>query len=188
VVYIQWGEHFVKDPKKDSGEASYKLGGTVTAHYFEVQARNSDNFNLQVELQSIATTGNSEGSIIRLGWKRDGFVYFILSGTEGQFASTNPPVAWMQSNLSTLGPRPLQHLCIPGSHNSGMCPPSSASFPVDRWVITQKYPISRQLELGVRYLDCRPVISAGCFVAGYYADVPTLGWQGLFILSQWTHK
>jgi len=156
----------------------------VTPHSFEVQARSS---KLQVELRSITTKGNSEGSIIPLGWKSDGFVYFILSGTEGHFTSTRPPIAWMQSNLSTLGPRPLRHLCIPGSHNSGMSR-SSSSTVINHWIITQRGPIISQLKIGVRYLDCRPVLSGGFFVSGYYSDLHTLGWQGSSILSQWTHK
>ena len=65
---------------------------------------------------------------------------------------------------------------------------SSPSALADRWTITQRGPISSQLKLGVRYLDCRPVISDGCFLTGNYTDVPVLGWQGSFILPQWTYK
>jgi len=186
-AYIEWGESIFKDSTKDVGEARYKLSGTP--HTFEVGARNTHGFNLQVKLKSIATTGNPKGSIIQLGWKRDGVVYFILSGTEGQFASSNPPIAWMQSNLSALGHRSLRHLCIPGSHNSAMSCFNKGTLlptvlPADGCIITQRGPISSQLELGVRYLDCRPVMKAGCFVAGYYSDQPLIGWQGSFIIPQ----
>jgi len=159
----------------------------VTPHSFEVQARSSDGYKLQVELRSIATMGNRTGSTIRLGWKHNGCVYFILSGIEGQFTSTNPPIAWMQSNLGTLGHRSLRHLCIPGSHNSGMSRSNSGAV-VNHWIITQRGPISSQLKIGVRYLDFQPVISDGCFVSGYYSEVHALGLQGSFILSQWTYK
>ena len=159
----------------------------ITPHSFEVQAHSSDGYKLQVVLQSIATRGNPKGSIIWLGWKRNGSVCFILSGTEGQFTSTKPPIAWMQSNLSTLGPRLLRQLCIPGSHNSGMSSSSSGTV-INHWIITQRCPISSQLKLGVRYLDFQPIISGGYFVSGYYSDLHALRWQGSFILSQWTHK
>lgn len=128
----------------------------------------------------MSTQGNPQGSIISLGWVHDGEVFFILTGTNGQFCSTNPPAAWMQANLGVLGSRPLRNICVPGSHDAGMYKlTGGTAFASEDLVLTQLNPIGTQLALGVRYFDLRPVITGGQFSTGHYSDLGgVLGWQG----------
>jgi hypothetical protein len=175
-VYIEWDQGVFTTESDDCAEIQYSLEGTP--HTFQVQADASHGFHLQVILDGISTTGNPLGGTIPLGWKHDGVVAWFLSGKVGQFSSSNPPASWMQANLSMIGDRALRHLCIPGSHESGM----SVNHPgtavgVSDAVLTQKVSIGNQLVLGARYFDCRPVISSGQFVSGHYSYLND-EWQG----------
>ncbi|GJE88633.1 PLC-like phosphodiesterase [Phanerochaete sordida] len=177
-VYVEWKEGILVDESNDGGEVHYSVQGTSST--FQVEARApSGQYDLQVYYDGLSTANNPQGSIIKLGWKHDGDVVFILSGREGHFSSTNPPSDWMQQNLATLGARPLRHLCIPGSHDSGMStvdgktPLANANN-----VLTQSEPIATQLFLGARYFDTRPVIAGGAYKTGHYSDIDVLGWQG----------
>lgn len=88
--------------------------------------------------------------------------------------------SWMHENLSVLGSRPLRHLCIPGSHDSGMStfvPGTLGAAPCN--TVAQVTGVLGQLQLGVRYFDIRPVISGNQFLTGHYTNTNTaLGWQG----------
>ena len=122
---------------------------------------------------------NPQGSTINLGWNHDGDVVFILSGSEDSFSSTNPPSDWMQANLGVLGDRPIRHICIPGSHDSGMSlVDGKTALANENNVITQTVSVGTQLSLGARYFDVRPVIANGAFKTGHYSDIDVLGWQG----------
>lgn len=65
---------------------------------------------------------------------------------------------WMKNSLSVLGDKQLDAICMPGSHDAGM-----SEFNVKIGLggpnntLTQTFGIARQLELGVRYFDIRPV-------------------------------
>jgi hypothetical protein len=180
-VYVEWDQGIFTTEGDDAGEAQYSLEGTP--YTFQVQARGSPDFHLQVVLDGISTVGNPQGSIIPLGWKHDGIVEWFLSGKVGHFSSSNPPASWMQANLSMIGDRALRHLCMPGSHDAGMSVlHASTAFVGERNVLTQKVSIGDQLVLGARYFDCRPVISSGQFVSGHYSDLgDPLGWQGKLV-------
>jgi hypothetical protein len=91
--------------------------------------------------------------------------------------------AWMQKNIGLLGSRPLRHLCIPGSHDSGMStfiPGTAGAAPCN--TVTQLTGVLGQLQFGVRYFDIRPVISGGQYGTGHYSllNLPLIGpsWQG----------
>lgn len=90
--------------------------------------------------------------------------------------------AWMQKNLSSIGRKNLRQLCMLGTHDSGMGVYSSGTpFASPCNTVTQTTKILGQLELGARYFDIRPVVSAGEFYTGHYTEIDVLGlksWQG----------
>lgn len=177
-IYIEWDTNILHNSADDAGEATYRL---PTGEQFQIQARAPGrNFNLQVLLDGIATQGNRQGDTISLGWEKSGYVNWILSGSNGQYSSSNPPPNWMAQNLATLGSKSLAQITIPGSHDSGMgvfqqgTPFSTASN-----TQTQRLTLDDQLRAGSRYFDLRPVISGGVYTAGHYDFVePLNSWQG----------
>lgn len=178
VVYVEWDGDVFSSTSDDAGEATYTLGETDLN--FQVQARASSGFTLQIAFENLATPGNPQGSILNLGWNHDGYVNFILSGQEGNFTSSNLPTSWMQDNLTILGSRSLRQICIPGSHDAGMSVRASSTVGAfDCNTLTQTMSILDQLQAGVRYFDVRPVISAGEFLTGHYGHIlGDLTWQG----------
>lgn len=146
---------------------------------FQIQARNTNGFTLQVLLMSLKISGVPERDTINLGFVHDGTVEFLLVETNGRF-TTALPVAWLQSNLKTLGHRKLRNLCIPGSHDAGMSSLNGKTlFATECNVITQTKDIAGQLACGVRYFDIRPTIHGGLYFTGHYSDISQIGtWQG----------
>ncbi|KAG9011571.1 hypothetical protein FRB94_008140 [Tulasnella sp. JGI-2019a] len=185
-IYVEWKQGLLVNLKDSAGNATYRLQGTD--HTFQVQARSSSNstsgFYLQIVLKSITTQSLTQGSIVNLGWAHDGLVTFVLSGSDDMcgFSSTNGPVDWMHRNLTMLGNRQLRHICMPSTHDAGMSQlHAHTAFVSERNVLTQTQPVLAQLNLGSRYLDVRPVISAGKYTTGHYSAVDTpvyKGWQG----------
>ena len=177
---VEFDENVFHKKSDDGGEVGYSLSGTSAT--FQLQARApKGKFKLQAYLDGLATVNNPQGSIIDLGWHKDGVTPFVLSGKTDKFSSSNPPTDWMQKNLSTLGNRQLRHLCIPGSHDSGMSVITGhTGFADPALVLTQSHNVATQLALGARYFDIRPVLSAGAFATGHYSKVPVgpIGWQG----------
>lgn len=93
--------------------------------------------------------------------------------------STLDTANWMKNNMAWLGNRTLKQLCVPGTHNSGMNTFSGGtSFSRPCNTLNQSQSILKQLELGVRYFDIRPVISGGVFKTGHYSKVGRFTWQG----------
>jgi hypothetical protein len=90
--------------------------------------------------------------------------------------------AWMSENLSTLGPKTLRQLCLPGTHDAGMStfvPGTAFATPCN--TLTQTSSILGQLQLGSRYFDIRPVIHGGQFYTGHYTELSIARrntWQG----------
>ncbi|THH20231.1 hypothetical protein EW146_g1105 [Bondarzewia mesenterica] len=169
-IYVEWDEGFLTNVSDDGGEASYALAETNCS--FQVQARANNGFQLKVYFEELATLNNPLHTVLKLGWDHDGAVSFVLSGTAGHFTSNNPPPAWMQSNISTLGNRPLRRICLPGSHDAGMSIISGGTigaFPCN--CLTQNASVAGQLSMGSRYFDIRPVISAGHYYTGHYSQV-----------------
>ena len=177
-VYVEWDQGIGKKQSDDGGEQYYALSGT--AHTFQLHARApGGKFTLQAYFDGVATPNNPQGSILDLGWHHDGNTIFILSGTEGHFSSVHPPSSWMQSNISTLGPRPIRHLCMPGSHDAGMSIlDGKTAFATPDNTQTQTISIANQLLLGSRYFDLRPVIASGQYKTGHYSNLDVVGWQG----------
>jgi len=175
-VYVEWNEAPFHEWGDDGGEAAYQLQGTDLE--FQVQARGRNEFHLQIAFTDIATHGNPKGSVLNLGWIHNGAVNFILSGEPGCLNSSNPPISWMQSNMSLLQERTLREICIPGSHDSGMSIYTSGTTGTnDCNTLTQSTGIKGQLQYGARYFDIRPVISAGQYFTGHYGDLPLVDAQ-----------
>ncbi|KAF5662965.1 variant-surface-glyco phospholipase C [Fusarium heterosporum] len=169
-TYVEFDHGIFTTRSDTNGYVVYDLEGTN--HSFTVKVRDSPS-NISVELGSVAAVNNPKGSTINLGWRHDGNVSFVLSGKEGSFHTLNPPIDWMQQSLSTMGKRSLSQICMLGTHNAGMSFVSHSDFPnglVDDYVLCQSTPVLGQLTLGSRYLDVRPLISAGEFWTGHYAS------------------
>lgn len=152
-----------------SGSCSYTLDGTGCKFHVQVNDQPS---RIKVRLENIETPNNSDGEWIDLGWQHDGAVYFVLSGQQGSFSSSNPPIDWMHQNMNTLGSKTLSQVCMPGSHDAGMGEITwSDHFPteiIELFTQTQSRTIFSQLQCGSRYLDIRPEISSGETWTGHY--------------------
>ncbi|KAI0696458.1 PLC-like phosphodiesterase [Cytidiella melzeri] len=179
-VWLEFDESIFHDKSDDAGSVQYTLSGTSAT--FQLWARAPGRkYTLQADLDGIATTNNAQGSTINLGWTDNGVTPFILSGTLDKLSSSNPPSDWMQQNLSTLGHRQLRHLCMPGSHDSGMSIITGhTGFADPAITLTQTNDIGGQLALGARYFDIRPIIAAGAYKTGHYSkiNVEVIAWQG----------
>lgn len=179
-VYVEWDENILKTKSDDAAEATYTLANTDNVN-FQVQARATNGFVLQVAFLNLATEGNPVGSVVNLGWEHNGYVNFILTGTEGNYVSTGLPTAsWMSDNLSLIGSSPLEKISIVGTHDSGMCEiTGNTAFGFKCNTITQTNDIGGQLNLGARYFDIRPVISGGDYYTGHYGYISQIkSYQG----------
>lgn len=84
----------------------------------------------------------------------------------------------MQDSLSQIGCQPLRHLCLPGSHDTGMSTlDGHTSLSNDQNTKTQNLDVAGQLAQGARYFDIRPVIAGGHYKTGHYTKVGPL-YQG----------
>ncbi|HEY1750055.1 MAG TPA: exo-alpha-sialidase [Caulobacteraceae bacterium] len=91
------------------------------------------------------------------------------------------PANWMGQTWSTIGPKTLSAISLPGSHDSGVSVLTrGTSMSNSCNTQTQSIPIAKQLALGCRYFDLRPVIWGGVWYVGHFGPVPipTLGMQG----------
>lgn len=173
-VYVEWDT--AHNRNDDGGEVTYEISNP-DRNSFQLQARGKGGFKLQ-NLFNFALQNNAAGSTIPLGWKHDGHVNFVLSGSQGSFTGSNPPTAWMQANIQSLGPRTLRQIVMPGSHDAGMSVRTggtAGSFPCN--TLTQTKSVAEQLKSGARYFDIRPVISGGAFFTGHYSKIGE-SWQG----------
>ncbi len=87
---------------------------------------------------------------------------------------------WMQDNMGLLGSKALKDITITGSHDSGMSVSNSKTLgAADCNTITQTNDILKQLNLGIRYFDVRPIIGGGDYYTGHYSNIgEDLGGQG----------
>lgn len=145
----------------DGAEATYQIVGHPTGASFTVQARGSGQRRIQVQYHDhLASLNNPENSLIDLGWERDGAVPFILAGDgiDTPFISSNPPVAWMQATLPTIGNKELREVCRLGSHDSGASEITRSYIGIKHNVLTQSGNVYQQLINGARSFDIRPVV------------------------------
>ena len=179
--YVEFDQGIFTTRSDTRGSVLYTLEGTE--HSFRLHIKDQPS-RISVEYASLETTNNPRGSSFELGWRHDGIVSFVLSGKQGSFHSTNPPVDWMQRNRTTLGNRPLSQICILGTHDAGMSVVSQSAVPgglINDYVLTQSSSILGQLIYGSRYFDIRPQISGGQFWTGHYTG--KLGGRGESLAS-----
>lgn len=169
--YVEFKQSWRTTRSDTTGHCTYALEGTDCKFHIQV---NDEPSNIKVRLENIETPNNANGSWINLGWEHDGIKYFIMSGKQGAFSSSNPPSDWMHQNIKTLGPRTLSHICMPGTHDAGMGEITwSDNIPttiIDVFTQTQSRKIFDQLQYGSRYFDIRPEISSGETWTGHYGD------------------
>ncbi|PVH84474.1 hypothetical protein DL98DRAFT_77398 [Cadophora sp. DSE1049] len=179
--YIEWW--YDHGPNGDcGGEATYELVGSPEPASFTVQARQNKGKRIEVQYgDEPSSIGNPIGSLITLGFKRDGTVLFVLAGNEtGSYISTNAPIAWQQATLSTIGSKSLRELAMPASHDAGMSQVTRYYGGVAHNTQTQSVHIYQQLVYGARWLDIRPVLRKGKWYTNHLSAVPGLGYQGAF--------
>lgn len=145
--------------------------GTVT-----YQAAGSQAINLDFDNPFVGSSSYSGGAAVEYALSTS-----VNGGNNATVTYTLNVSSWMQENLGSLGSRPLRHLCIPGSHDSGMSTFVSGTVgaaPCN--TVAQVTGILGQLQLGIRYFDVRPVISGDQFLTGHYTNTnnSVLGWQG----------
>jgi len=80
------------------------------------------------------------------------------------------PENWMQASLPLIVDRSLREICLPASHDAGMSRRTGGTlFGTESVVLTQTHTVGRQLELGIRLFDIRPVIGGNRYVCGHYS-------------------
>ncbi|CAH1392321.1 unnamed protein product [Nezara viridula] len=110
---------------------------------------------------------------------RTSFIWLCLSNALSIGGSVLDTANWMKDHVTLFGFRTLRQLCIPGSHNSGMNELNGGTAFARRCnTLNQSQSVLKQLELGVRYFDVRPVISGGRFMTGHYTKIIFNSWQG----------
>ncbi len=180
-VYVEWAYGRGKNVKDDAGEVYYSLQGTPDD--FSIRFKNVNGlptgFQVQAVLDDIETQNNRRGSSIDIGFEHDRARNFILSGTKERYSSSNPPSDWMHQNLDTLGGRKLRHICMPGTHNSGMSVLRDATIgSIPRNTVAQLLNVHDQLEAGARFFDIRPILHKGQFYTGHYSEAAEFWFGG----------
>ncbi|KAF3920246.1 hypothetical protein AA313_de0207645 [Arthrobotrys entomopaga] len=168
-VYVEFDGNIFITQSDTGGHTNYAVEGTPGTVRFEVSDKPS---RISARLSGISISYVPENVPIPMGWNHNGETYFILSGKQGSFSTINPPIDWMQRNLSTLGNRPLHKIAMVGSHDAGMSTITWADHIPDEvigpFTLTQARDIGGQLNLGSRYFDIRPEISNGQYYTGHY--------------------
>ncbi|KAI5838205.1 hypothetical protein DFP73DRAFT_600311 [Morchella snyderi] len=118
-LYIEWPSDALTAHIPEFVHKTFTLSDTPF-HFALAARRINDALTFQVILTNLTTENNTPGTTINIGFAHDGDVCFVLSGTEGNFTSTNPPIDWMQRNIGTLGPRPLREIWRAGMSGQGI--------------------------------------------------------------------
>ncbi|WP_338804165.1 hypothetical protein WDV76_00505 [Xenorhabdus griffiniae] len=136
-------------------------------------------FDLEVYLENLKTSTYQKGSIVSLGWEKDGLIQLFFIGDIGSYTGPNiNPESWMRENINILAGLPLKKMCITGSHDAGMSAVTwSTKLSSECNTLTQSNNILGQLKLGIRYFDIRPVLSDGQFYTGHYFKAGFF-WEG----------
>lgn len=160
--YFEWW--YDHGPNGDCGaEATYELVGSPEPASFTVQARQKKGKRIEIQFgDELSSIDNPIGSLVTLGYTHDGTVLFVLAGNEtSSYVSTNPPVAWMQATLPTIGSKSLREIAMLASHDAGMSQVTRGYGGVAHNTVTQSVHIYQQLIYGARWFDIRPVIRKG---------------------------
>lgn len=148
-----------------AGDAYFRIGKTDKRWSLKTDWVGSKNMlRNYINFESLKTSGTDVGTEADLGWPSLSYDrgltnYFVLTGSEelGYYSSVNPPVAWMHELLPVIGGRRLKHICMPGSHDSGMSELTLASTLANEGNTRNQYlDIYGQLLRGARWFDIRP--------------------------------
>ncbi|XP_014291092.1 uncharacterized protein [Halyomorpha halys] len=176
LVYIEFGNFpFLH---VSHAQVEYELVGTE-GQSFQVLAHGRPN-RLEVVYNNLEIDGHPKGMSRNLGWRHNGDTNVIIIERNGTYTGNSLDTAnWMNNNIEALGTRPLKQISIPGSHDAGMSKlDGHTAFGRACNVLTQSHSIGKQLNLGIRYFDIRPVIgNGGKFLTGHYTEIPG-SWQG----------
>ena len=161
---------FKKDHHDDGAEAYYTLVNSPSPVSFIVKARPPKHIEIQFQ-DTLSSLNNPENSVINLGFVENGAVSFVLSGNgDGPYISSNPPVAWMQSTLSSIGSKSLREISIPTSHDSGMNEVTISWGGRTHNTVTQTVNTFKQLVNGARIFDIRPLLWRGKLYTGHFSQ------------------
>ena len=105
-----------------AGEVVYHLQGTSKPMSFMYEQGKGQESEAYIHfLEELETIGNPKGSELNLGIRgRSHRANFIISGTEGDFYSTNSPTGWMSSLYEEIEDLPLREIVMPRSHHAGL--------------------------------------------------------------------
>jgi hypothetical protein len=160
---------FKKDHHDDGAEAYYSLVNSRSPASFILKARSPKHIEIQFQ-DTLSSLNNPENSVINLGFVQNGAVSFVLSGNGGGlYISSNPPVAWMQSILSSIGSNSLREIAMPASHDSGMNEVTLSWGGVPHNTKTQTANTFKQLINGARVFDIRPLYWHGRLYTGHFS-------------------
>ncbi|KAH6674529.1 hypothetical protein B0J14DRAFT_590175 [Halenospora varia] len=175
--HMQYFEYWYQhgDNGDCAAEATYAIENGPTPAQFIVQARQNGGKRIEVQYQdTMASLNNPQNSLINLGYIHDGAVSFILSGTDtSNYVGTNPPIAWMQATLSTIGPKTMRDIAIPESHDAGASELTWQWMGIPHNTQTQAVHMYTQLLNGARWFDVRPVYYKGHWYTGHFS--PSVG-------------
>lgn len=179
--YIEYSQYIFDRSSEDAGEANFQLDGINEG--FQLQAHwpyNQGECGLKVNWAGLTITNYAvfppptSSDIGELGWLRNGFLSLVVleRGTKTSVATNFPesnsivsktttlpfPITslyskWMEYYSYLLGNLTITEMTLPGTHDSGTYDPVSP-FGAP-WVRTQRLPLSKQLECGIRVLDLR---------------------------------
>lgn len=175
VIYIEWSQYIFYDHSLDSASVTYTFKGKDNSS-FKIQARAKEIWDIQIYFEDFNFLPYENGKTISLGFRHDGFINFVIFGKNNNYISNHSDIC--NYNLDLWADRQLGEICIAGSHDAGMNQiTGGTAFANACNTQTQTNTILRQLELGIRYFDIRPVISGAHYYTGHYSKVgPT--WQG----------
>lgn len=115
-VYVEWNQGVGKTQSDDAGDVSYGIDGTD--NYFDIRARNTKAFDLQIHLQNFNAGSLKSGHTVSLGWAHDGFLLFSLAGAKDSFTSftsgrhTEEWLSYIDND------KLLTDLTLPGTHDT----------------------------------------------------------------------
>ncbi|KAK0743969.1 pectin lyase fold/virulence factor, partial [Schizothecium vesticola] len=146
-------------PVDDNGEAYYSIEGTGKTFVIKAVHRIGEKYPYRPRVE-LSGFGNGATEYTARGPQRA--FNLIITGSEKFGFITSmypPPVGWMQHLKDVIGPRTVNHVVMPGSHNAGMSAIGKFSWEATRLnTQNQAYNLYNQLRLGSRWFDLRVVI------------------------------
>ncbi|TGO48479.1 hypothetical protein BCON_0239g00150 [Botryotinia convoluta] len=177
---------YLRDAK---AEATYRIDNPSSSESFTVRARRNPTKIEVVYHENLSSLNNPKNSIIDLVYSKNHPHPFILAGNgiSTPYVSSNPPIPWMQSTISTLSSKPLRQISMPMAHNAGanIVRDSLKGPGTLHNTQTQSNSVFMQLIFGARWLDIRPVFYEGKWMTyhGTFASGKMWGATGQSIES-----